>query len=558
MIIKNICQIVVLSGGLIVQVFAQQQSQINEIDQPYIGHVPLASESQPNIGSQTSEAQSKVTHDTSGIVDPYLKMRTAVPVEPINEDLQQNLNVSMHDPSSQPPVHAAVTDGKKESPKTVESSNPEVNATLNGTFTTDQNSVEQVAVAQSVSAQPIQKTDTAQKASTESTAPLSSTVASTTAASATATSIPSMSSIPNQPNQATAVNVTQENLILSNVPEPVDQQQDAQAKLFDKPSADRNVSTHISTVEAQEKTAQFEKHTTMQTSSMSEDEPHASIHMTITRPVIERDLILAVNLESQLAANQAVVLKDLSFKTVMMSFYQKNMKAITIPELDAENRQYVGFSQYDPEINAVLVFDQAETFQNAANEPRYLLTVSKLKIQPESNKIEYCPTCSAFTDVYIFKKTENDQFQLINYSPVGEGWWSQGIKAPQYSAPALKKSLVSIGPKQKGILTKQEVSTYSEGYRALDVTPIYENKPLNQIRVAKLEASNRGSVYHKIFSTKANYKLLNSVNDGLYDIEIHLTGTRLIEQKSDFNLVPVNEKQIYQFNAKKQRYIRFK
>lgn len=253
-------------------------------------------------------------------------------------------------------------------------------------------------------------------------------------------------------------------------------------------------------------------------------------------------------------SNQSVVLKDLNFKTVMMAFYQKQLKHIVIPELDQNKEQYVGRIP-DEGVDSVLVFDPAEKFLNASQEVRYILTVSRRAIDPDSKALLYCDACSAYTDVYLFKKNADGDFQLLTHSPKSNGWWSNGTDQPLYFSKGIVEDAILIGPNQKGLITTIDVASHGESLSILYVQPLFENQPLKQIKVAQLDSSNEDSGEDKIYKTQAQYQLLKTVHDGLYDIEIKYTGAQSIESKGQNKVIPINQTYIYKFNAKQQTYL---
>lgn len=258
---------------------------------------------------------------------------------------------------------------------------------------------------------------------------------------------------------------------------------------------------------------------------------------------------------------QKVVLKDLDFKTVMMAFYQKEIQFVKIPELDHEKLQYVGIKNdsNDSSVNesGVLIFSPAQSFINADNEARYLLSITKFDIsglnlaQVEMGKFRYSET-----SVYIFKKNDKGQFQLL--SEIGENLLNDDFVYLPYSSDKIIHNIRDIGPKIKGYVEENENS--QEGYSStkLKIMPFDDQTYISTLEVAEIDLDNEISNDENKYNLKGKYKFLKSEHDGLYDIEIQYSGTKKLGEFETGKIVPMNETHIYQYNAKQQKYIRVK
>lgn len=259
-------------------------------------------------------------------------------------------------------------------------------------------------------------------------------------------------------------------------------------------------------------------------------------------------------------AKQPVILKDLNFKTVMMAFYQKQLKHIVIPELDQEKVSYVGINKAEhtgisDDQPAVLIFSPAETYETLDHQQRYLFTVTEIAVDSRDNRLNFCGACASFTRVFIFKKKDG-KFEFVNQSDDEFGWMNGDFNFKPYPSKSIIENIQKIGPNTQGYIEKQEYSRqgYSDTY--LYIMPLNEKSNLLKTRIAHLEWNNEVSGSDEIYNTIADYRFLSTVHDGLFDIEIKYTGTDRQETEKGFKIVAMNETHIYQYNSKKQNYIR--
>ncbi len=251
---------------------------------------------------------------------------------------------------------------------------------------------------------------------------------------------------------------------------------------------------------------------------------------------------------------QAVTLKNLDFKTVMMAFYQHKIRHVVIPELDAEKVQYVGSEADD--IDTVLIFYPAEKYTNAANEERYVLTVSEMGVDKGRKEIIYCGACAVQTDVYLFSKTAQGQYQLVSQSVGENSWASSGYNISPYEPKAIVRQLELIGPKVKGYIEEDESGLQGYSITTLSIAPFDERSELKMDQIAEIRADDSATGADDTYAFEGQYRFLNSVHDGLYDIEIKYQGTQRADESR--KIVPMNETRVYHYNAKQQKYIQVK
>ena len=129
-----------------------------------------------------------------------------------------------------------------------------------------------------------------------------------------------------------------------------------------------------------------------------------------------------------------------------------------------------------------------------------------------------------------------------------------------YYLAQIAKNMRRLGLVQQGIL--QEItasSSHGESYSQLYVMLIADDQPLMQSNALDLASDHEDSGEEVTYYKKAQYKLLNSPlnlsqHDGLYDIEIQYSGTKLKDSGGKQKAAPVNAVHRHQYNAKKQQY----
>jgi len=268
-----------------------------------------------------------------------------------------------------------------------------------------------------------------------------------------------------------------------------------------------------------------------------------------------------IPLNTALKQKKPILLKDLDFKTVAMAFYQKDIQFVKIHELEHEKLQYVGvknaLDEQTVKENGVLIFSPAKAYQNTNNETRYLLTITKFAIsglnspRVEMGKFEFSETM-----IYIFKKNDQGQFQLLSES--SETLLNDDFVYLPYPSDKIIANIKSIGSKIKAYVEENEYS--QEGYSStkLRIMPFNDQPNIVSLKVAEIGKNNEATVNEKVYSNVGKYKFLKSEHDGLYDIEIKYTGTQRVDNSKGFVVKPMNETHIYQYNAKQQKYVRVK
>lgn len=258
-----------------------------------------------------------------------------------------------------------------------------------------------------------------------------------------------------------------------------------------------------------------------------------------------------------------IALKDLDFKTVMKSFYQKQIQYVKIPQLDQSNIQYVGIKNaeythvFDRD-DAVIVFSPASAYQNAQNELRYLISTTEVSIDKNNELLNFCGVCATFTKIYLFKKNALGQFELVSQSQDENSWMNADFNYLPYPTENIVKNIRKIGPRIKGYVEEQAYSRQGYSTSKLYIVPFDENPVMVKLEVAEIGNDNEVTGSDKIYNTQADYRFLSTEHDGLYDIEIHYSGTQQIYVGDIAKIVPINETHVYQYNEKQQKYIRVK
>lgn len=256
-------------------------------------------------------------------------------------------------------------------------------------------------------------------------------------------------------------------------------------------------------------------------------------------------------------------LKDLNFKTVMMALHQKDLKYINIPVLEQQQLQYVGIQHIEnaqgEDTSGVLIFSPVKSYRNAQNELRYLFTITQRAISPyNSQELEFCGNCTSLTTVYIFKKNAEQHYQLLSQSQDENGWLNLDYNYVPYPSEEIIKNIKKIGPKIKGYVEEQEFSRQGYSFTKLYIVPFDENQTLRKLEVAEISNDNEVTGDERTYNTQGDYHFLDTEHGGLYDIEIQYSGTKRQYTATSYDIVPVNETHVYQYNEKQQKYIRVK
>ncbi|NHB57271.1 hypothetical protein G9F32_04385 [Acinetobacter sp. 194] len=258
---------------------------------------------------------------------------------------------------------------------------------------------------------------------------------------------------------------------------------------------------------------------------------------------------------SPVIAKKTIILKDLNFKTVITTFYGNQLKHIVIPELDKTKTQYVGYQEKNDQIKA-LIYGEPVAYLNSSKQQRFLLTVSRVVIDEENKKINYCFACSSYSDVYIFQKNSNQQFELVSKATDEDAWVGMGMNDDTYNPNGILSNLVNVGPNIKGVVETVDVSRQGYSSKILYIAPMNELATFKMIEIAVLDSDNEATGDDKVWGYHGKYKFLNSVHNGLYDLEIKYTGTERLYSQTGSKIMPKKETHIYQYDDKKQSYIR--
>lgn len=260
-------------------------------------------------------------------------------------------------------------------------------------------------------------------------------------------------------------------------------------------------------------------------------------------------------------SNQAVVLKDLNFKTVMMAFYQKQLKHIVIPELDQEKAEYVGIQSAEhtairADQAGVLIFSPAEIYHNLKQEKRYLLTITEFGVDADDRSLNFCGACASFTQVFIFKKNDADRFELVSRSDQEEGWMNGDFNFLPYPPKSLTENIRQIGPNVQAYVEEQEYSRQGYSSTTLYIMPLDENLRIIKMKVAEIGHDNEVTGHDQIYNMQGDYQFLNTQHNGLYDIEIKYSGTQQIDDTNGKTIiVPKNTTEIYHYSKKMNQYM---
>ncbi len=272
---------------------------------------------------------------------------------------------------------------------------------------------------------------------------------------------------------------------------------------------------------------------------------------------------LSVRYPLAASKEKQVVLKNLDFKTVMMAFYQKEIQHIKISQLDNGQAEYVGIQSAQntgvtENATAVLVFSPAQSYRDIDNEIRYLLSITEVGVDESQENLNFCGVCATFTQIYVFKKNNENQFVLLSKSIQDDGWLRGDLNYLPYPSEDIVKNIKMIGPKLKGYVEEQEYSRQGYSSTRLFIVPLDGNPRLKKLEVAGISHDNEVTGHEKIYNSQGEYHFLASEHDGLYDIAIHYSGTKGVLREGKEDIEVVNESHLYHYNEKKQQYLQVK
>ena len=245
-----------------------------------------------------------------------------------------------------------------------------------------------------------------------------------------------------------------------------------------------------------------------------------------------------------------VVLPNLSTDTVARSFY----KVTSSRERGKDD--YWGSGKYyyvnkpsdlDDLTDAVISIAPIITYQNMQGEARYLVPVEvTLAIE---GRIETSHATRGTLELYLFKKLDNGQFQMISKTAQGGIESIEGYGRTSWNAQEFKKNLQAFGNNTLGSYTID--GYYGNGYGE----SVWSLLLLNEDDYIVEQMFEEGKVSEQPEYGYSSAIKVNKNGQPFYPFQIHYQGTDM----SDNNrMVKVNKIVLYQYDSKSKFYSKLK
>ena len=237
-----------------------------------------------------------------------------------------------------------------------------------------------------------------------------------------------------------------------------------------------------------------------------------------------------------------VKIKDLSFKEIMLQFYNDQMFDVHID--NREDVTYIGLGKDDDSAGETVdLMHPVIQYKNTAGEDRYLIIIEKT--QAFNGDIDSCYTCNVTADLYSFKKLNNGLFQLVSQT-------SKSIKSSnsntglELHGRAIQAGLQPLGKNLMGSIFMNSYTSAGRTDSWWDVLHLPENAFIDLYTLGDAGTSNAG-IYEEdsplYYDYNVDFKVLPK-NATYYPI-------RLTHKDED---PTVNYSEIVKFNPIKKAY----
>lgn len=245
-----------------------------------------------------------------------------------------------------------------------------------------------------------------------------------------------------------------------------------------------------------------------------------------------------------------VVLPNLSTDTVARSFY----KLTSFREREKDD--YWGSGKYyyvnkpsdlDDLTDAVISIAPIFTYQNMQGEARYLVPVEvTLAIE---GRIETSHVTRGTLELYLFKKLDNGQFQMISKTAQGGIESIEGYGRTSWNAQEFRKNLQAFGNNTLGSYTID--GYYGNGYGE----SVWSLLLLNEDDYIVEQMFEEGKVSEQPEYGYSSSIRVNQNGQPFYPFQIHYQGT---DMNDNNQMVKVNEIVPYQYDSKSKFYSKLK
>ncbi|KAF1020949.1 MAG: Secretory immunoglobulin A-binding protein EsiB [Acinetobacter bereziniae] len=245
-----------------------------------------------------------------------------------------------------------------------------------------------------------------------------------------------------------------------------------------------------------------------------------------------------------------VVLPNISTDTVARSFYKVTSSR------ERQKDDYWGSGKYyyvnkpsdlDDLTDAVISIAPIFTYQNMQGEARYLVPVEvTLAIE---GRIETSHVTRGTLEVYLFKKLDNGQFQMISKSAQGGVESIEGYGRTSWNAQEFRKNLQAFGDNTLGSYTID--GYYGNGYGESVWSLLLLNEDDNIVE----QMFEEGKVSEQPEYGYSSAIQVNKNGQPFYPFQIHYQGT---DMNDNNQMVKVNKIVPYQYDSESKLYSKLK
>lgn len=245
-----------------------------------------------------------------------------------------------------------------------------------------------------------------------------------------------------------------------------------------------------------------------------------------------------------------VVLPNLNTDTIARSFYKVTSSR------ERKKDDYWGSGKYyyvnkpsdlDDLTDAVISIAPIFTYQNMQGETRYLVPVEvTLAIE---GRIETSRVTRGTLEVYLFKKLDNGQFQMISKTAQGGIESIEGYGRTSWNAEEFKKNLQAFGNNTLGSYIID--GYYGNGYGE----SVWSLLLLNEEGYIIEQMFEEGKVSEQPEYGYSSVIQVNQNGQQYYPFQIHYKGTDLNDRN---RMVKVNKIVPYQYDSKRKFYSKLK
>lgn len=242
-----------------------------------------------------------------------------------------------------------------------------------------------------------------------------------------------------------------------------------------------------------------------------------------------------------------VILPNLSADTVARSFYKVTSSRDKRPTDDWVDGKYyfVNFPELNgPDSKVVISITPILSYQNLQKEDRYLVGVERAKVF--GNGADTSHASVGYLDLYLFKRLDNGQFQLVSktegngtdgFYGYGKTWWND---------KELKKNLKPMGKNVMGSYTTD--GRYGNGFSESFWVILLLNE--DDYIVQGYIPEGNGSTDEPEYGYSSTLKVIKTEKP-FYSIEVHYQGT---EMNDSHRIIKVNQISRYEYTPHAEEY----